>query len=424
MKKITLLTAILIASNLLSAQWIQQNPHYPDSSVLYDIFFIDSQKGWANGIGPESYPELGNYYYTHDGGLNWYSCNDSIDYWFLPMNSIMFANENDGFGVWGENYYKTSDGGYHWSGSYIPGGSQYEKTDIFFIDPLHGWTIGNKPSGIGPVYWKLFSTINGGDDWIEQYQGSVGLIFTGDIKFLDEYSGWVAVGPNILFTGDGGNTWNHLTGLVSHINSIWIINEINLWTARCDLGNPSVGGIDNSTDGGLTWTQMLGDTIPGLNDITFVNEISGWAVGDSGTILHTEDGGLTWVYQASGTTADLYSISFVNENEGWICGDSSIILYTDNGGFVGINKNSISKNKLNIYPNPTNEITTITYKLEQKELIILSIVNIKGQVVKQISLGEKEKGQIDLDCSKYSSGIYFINLQTEKGILTEKLIIE
>jgi len=37
---------------------------------------------------------------------------------------------------------------------------------------------------------------------------------------------------------------------------------------------------------------------------------------------------------------------------------------------------------------------------------------------------EKEKGQIDLDCSKFSSGIYFINLQTEKGILTEKLIIE
>ncbi|MEE4260632.1 MAG: YCF48-related protein, partial [Bacteroidales bacterium] len=69
-----------------------------------------------------------------------------------------------------------------------------------------------------------------------------------------------------------------------------------------------------------------------LNDVTFIDSNNGWAVGDSGTILHTSDGGNNWEFQESGTIADLNSVFFVDENYGWICGDSSIILHTDNGG--------------------------------------------------------------------------------------------
>ena len=69
-------------------------------------------------------------------------------------------------------------------------------------------------------------------------------------------------------------------------------------------------------------------------------------------------------------------------------------------------------------------MATITFELEQKESITLSIRNISGQEVKQISLGLMDKGRVDIDCSGYTQGLYFINLKTDNGILNKKLIIE
>ena len=45
-----------------------------------------------------------------------------------------------------------------------------------------------------------------------------------------------------------------------------------------------------------------------LLDTAFVNASTGWAVGESGTIIHTTDGGDTWVGQDSGTIYDLTSL--------------------------------------------------------------------------------------------------------------------
>ena len=98
--------------------------------------------------------------------------------------------------------------------------------------------------------------------------------------------------------------------------------------------------------------------------------------------------------------------------------DTIMNLYT---GLPGIKDNSV---QFLISPNPSNGISTISYKLNEKESITISIRNISGQEVKQISLGVMDEGQVDIDCSGYSQGIYFVNLQTEKGILTKKLIIE
>ncbi|MBI3195675.1 MAG: hypothetical protein HYZ34_14595, partial [Ignavibacteriae bacterium] len=69
-----------------------------------------------------------------------------------------------------------------------------------------------------------------------------------------------------------------------------------------------------------------------LTGVSFIDTVTGWAVGKHGTILHTTNGGVEWVVQKTTTTADLYGVSFVNGSFGWAVGGSGAILSTSNGG--------------------------------------------------------------------------------------------
>jgi hypothetical protein len=239
--------------------------------------------------------------------------------------------------------------------------------------------------------------------------------------FLNESIGYSAGLSEFSYTIDGGDTWNSVViNMVAM--SIDVIDENIIWIAGYDDSDKGI--IKSSNDGGLTWNKKLGDTIQPLNDIAFIDSNIGWAVGDSGTILKTSDGGLSWSYQASGTTADLFSVAFVDQNNGWICGDSSIILHTDNGGIMGLDKIVSSQNEIHVFPNPSTGITTVNFELESTQDIILMVQNIAGQEIKHVSLGKRKNGIYTLDCTSYSPGIYFITLQTDSEVLTEKLIVK
>ena len=85
------------------------------------------------------------------------------------------------------------------------------------------------------------------------------------------------------------------------------------------------------------WTQQESGTTSHLNDVFFVNDITGWAVGSNGTILKTSDGGLTWSAQTSGTDQDLEVVHFIDENTGWVTGggvtaEAAPMLKTTDGG--------------------------------------------------------------------------------------------
>jgi len=69
-----------------------------------------------------------------------------------------------------------------------------------------------------------------------------------------------------------------------------------------------------------------------LNDVSFISDNHGWAVGDGGTILHTDDGGTTWNPQTSRVSENLRGVYFKNETNGWAVGNNGTILLTDNGG--------------------------------------------------------------------------------------------
>lgn len=83
--------------------------------------------------------------------------------------------------------------------------------------------------------------------------------------------------------------------------------------------------------------KILQADIPGdiYNDMTFVNESTGFAVSGNGKIIKTADGGLHWSTLSSGVDFYLKRIQFVNSQTGFVIGGDSTggyLLKTENAG--------------------------------------------------------------------------------------------
>mgnify|MGYP001595643104 FL=1 len=81
------------------------------------------------------------------------------------------------------------------------------------------------------------------------------------------------------------------------------------------------GTILYTEDGGNTWELQESMTEMPLSDVFFINDKIGWVVGDIGTILYTENGGKKWIPQGKGlNNYSLYKIFFIDSKEGWSIG--------------------------------------------------------------------------------------------------------
>jgi len=77
------------------------------------------------------------------------------------------------------------------------------------------------------------------------------------------------------------------------------------------------------------------------------------------------------------------------------------------------------------YPNPFNPTTTIGFTLPQRSDVRIVLVNVLGQVVKEITNSNYSAGshQVTMDASQLASGIYFYKLQAGLFIDTKKLVL-
>ncbi len=103
------------------------------------------------------------------------------------------------------------------------------------------------------------------------------------------------------------------------------------------------GTIIHTSDGGETWQLQETGTKFDLTEVTFADTEHGWAVGngnfddsgnfgDFGILLHTDDGGETWIVQDTGVSVPLTSVAFVDSQRGWVGVSNGGILHTTDGG--------------------------------------------------------------------------------------------
>ncbi len=79
----------------------------------------------------------------------------------------------------------------------------------------------------------------------------------------------------------------------------------------------------------------------------------------------------------------------------------------------------------NAYPNPFNPSTTIEFDIPKDGFVNISVFNSIGEVVGNLVNGQMETGrhQIQFDGSNLPSGIYFIKMNSNQFVKTQKIIL-
>jgi len=83
--------------------------------------------------------------------------------------------------------------------------------------------------------------------------------------------------------------------------------------------------------------------------------------------------------------------------------------------------------QLQIIPNPSNELSVISYKLSEEGNVKLTLVSLLGQEVAVLKEGFEEAGahsyQLSVNSYQLSEGVYFVKLAASGSIETEKMMI-
>ena len=91
---------------------------------------------------------------------------------------------------------------------------------------------------------------------------------------------------------------------------------------------------------------------------------------------------------------------------------------------VGLNENE-AFSSFSVYPNPAADNIAIDFSLRAESAVNVSITDLSGKVVYTSNLGNKTAGasSLNINTAAFANGIYVVNVLTNNGIATEKLVI-
>lgn len=275
-------------------------------------------------------------------------CDDSADSWRtvelstdVDFADIHFLDQRTGWMVGGSYAIeggflaRTDDGGNSWRfrSGLVGSGSRLRGVGlnaIVFLDDEVGLIAGDR--GV------ILKTEDGGENWRFVHRGPRISFHLFSLSFLDDETGWAVGIGGLLRTDDGGEHWRYAGKRRGGISGrdVFFIDEDSGFVVG------QHGRISRSDDGGETWQTLdvlpRGET-PYLWDVFFLDDLRGWVAGEHGTLLSTRDGGETWHSVGGGIDATLFltAVRFVDMETGWIAGYEphqarSTILRTRDGG--------------------------------------------------------------------------------------------
>jgi hypothetical protein len=77
------------------------------------------------------------------------------------------------------------------------------------------------------------------------------------------------------------------------------------------------------------------------------------------------------------------------------------------------------------YPNPFNPSTTISFGIENKSNVNLTVINLIGEQVAVVLNEEMESGyhQVQFNATNLPSGVYFYQLKAGNFVETKKMVL-
>ncbi len=318
--------------------------------------------------------------------------------------------------------------GQHWSVPAISGSA-------------YTWTIagGTVSSGGGTNNPLITFTIAGTKNIIVNQ--SIG----SGCSALDTFTVTVYQTPTPTITGPTnvcvGNSYNYSTSSVTGSTYNWTISAggsintgagTNAITATWPNGAISTMNLQQTVNGclGTTSLTIASHSLPATSftyannngSVNFTNTSPGggansytWYFGD-GSSLSGQNVSHTYA------SAGMYTVC-LEAIDNYNCTDSSChkVDITINGIDDLINS---SINSISIYPTSTEKIINLDYNLASSTDVSLRLIDVLGKVQNEQSCTHCFAGQqhTSFDISKLPNGIYFIQLQTNSGVLVRKFV--
>lgn len=266
-----------------------RSEHQPVRCRFETVHFIDEKYGWIGG-GYEV-PYVGRsravVMRTKDGGISW----ESVEGLVIPrINRMQFSDPIHGWAI-GETgnlfqtgIFSTSDGGQTWSSQ--------------SAEKMEGWIDGERTStGFISIDYS------GRPGVVQPDRYEAGVMLGGEaaplhrLAMADPTHGW-AVGQRgtLLATTNGGMSWSPATKMADWIRQFDFqtlsVTNAKVWFA----GSPGSQLFSLDRQSG----EVVASRTPintRINQICFIDDTHGWAVGALGAIIATQDGGQTWHLQ-------------------------------------------------------------------------------------------------------------------------------
>lgn len=370
------------------------------------------------------------------------------------VRGIAFMDENNGIVTLNAKYHVTNDGGATWSAE--------KYLNIFPVQYLSATNI-----IAGTDNGRIYQSMNGGLTFSQ-----IGTTIVNDIRDIDFSGNFGVLADSYCksaVTLDYGNTWAPISNTALCGN----LTQLNCAEAA-DATTGYVAGNNNkfykTTNAGLNWSAVSSATFGNVVSLSFVNTNLGYARTTS-TIYKTTDGGSTWnsinanITSIPGVTSSQISaggLLAIDANNLYVGGTGKLFKSTDGGttfsvdytltgcSSCGVEKietagtslvigisasptqakiykkaNAITVtgikvtspiSQFSLWPNPANETIQIQ-GISKNEIKSVKFFDALGKLAKEVNENYHE-----ININELNTGIYFVQVNSEKGSSIKKFI--
>ncbi len=400
------------------------------------------------------------YYRSQDGGVTW----DIQDMQLPTIDTSMFT----GFG--GDSYAIKAQGEVvciasfgEWDDTFImksnDNGDTWTKTIIIDFPVDKYVTDSGLDIDLDGIMDSLYTTDGSGSLLLDH--NGMAHVFAGNMRVLDAD---LTDAGSSYFPGTNGllywneNTGSDTSGQIS--NSVWWSDNMQIIAGAEDMdGDTALNFVDIATYySSLSSMPSSGIDVNGTIYVSFSSVMEGY---DSGAqnfrhvnIIKSYDGGVTWTDPIDITPVSLFlgmsecvfasmerdvddkvRLLYQKDMEPGLCvrGDEDAVgmndivyLELDTNFMVSNISNNINNTNLSldVYPNPTNANTTISFTLDQPSKVSINVHDVLGRsVYANNSNFYKGNHLVTFTLEDYESGIYFINTNINNQSFSNKLIL-
>lgn len=229
---------------------------------------------------------------------------------------------------------------------------------------------------------------------------------------LDILNTSVAIGDTIVADIMLGNTSVDIYGMAFSITH----NVVDSGTMKVNFPNSFL-----NDDGQIMFMQRRNtpDAVEAV--VTRTNQQTRFGQGKVGTISFIMEDVLEGKTESEMLQLTIENVTLIGENNTYLS-VPDILLNGDEAQITGVKPSTKPKANVSIYPNPASNYCIVDWKNEQQLVQKIVLTDINGKQL-QTYLPQNNAQSVFIDTNNLSSGIYSLQIYTNKGLQISQLMI-